>query len=75
MQVSAFERYIPLNQLKDNTLFSGILAAIRIGVSVTHIFTLRRIYFRKSWYYTIIDFNEADIRIYLPEKVMIHRGR
>ena len=26
-------------------------------------------------YYTIIDFNEVDIRIYLPEKVMIHRGR
>ena len=26
-------------------------------------------------YYTIIDFNEGDIRIYLPEKVIIHRGR
>ena len=26
-------------------------------------------------YYTIIDFNEVDIRIYLPEKVIIHRGR
>ena len=25
-------------------------------------------------YYTIIDFNEVDIRIYLPEKVIIHRG-
>ena len=23
-------------------------------------------------YYTIIDFNEVDIRIYLPEKVIIH---
>ena len=28
-----------------------------------------------AWYYTIIDFNEVDIRIYLPEKVIIHRGR
>ena len=26
-------------------------------------------------YYTIIDFNEVDMRIYLPEKVIIHRGR
>ena len=26
-------------------------------------------------HYTIIDFNEVDIRIYLPEKVIIHRGR
>ena len=26
-----------------------------------------------SIYYTIIDFNEVDIRIYLPEKVIIHR--
>ena len=26
-------------------------------------------------YYTIIDFNEVDIRIYLSEKVIIHRGR
>ena len=25
-------------------------------------------------YYTIIEFNEVDIRIYLPEKVIIHRG-
>ena len=25
--------------------------------------------------YTIIDFNGVDIRIYLPEKVIIHRGR
>ena len=24
-----------------------------------------------SLYYTIIDFNEVDIRIYLPEKVII----
>ena len=24
-------------------------------------------------YYTIIDFNEVDIRIYLPEKVIIHQ--
>ena len=23
-------------------------------------------------YYTIIDFNEVDIRIYLPEKVIIY---
>ena len=23
-------------------------------------------------YYTIIDFNEVDMRIYLPEKVIIH---
>ena len=28
-----------------------------------------------GYYYTIIDFNEVDIRIYLPEKVIIHRGR
>ena len=28
-----------------------------------------------SGYYTIIDFNEVDIRIYLPEKVILHRGR
>ena len=26
-------------------------------------------------YYTIIDFKEVDIKIYLPEKVIIHRGR
>ena len=26
-------------------------------------------------YYTIIDFNEVDTRIYLPEKVIIHQGR
>ena len=26
-------------------------------------------------YYKIIDFNEVDIRIYLPEKVIVHRGR
>ena len=26
-------------------------------------------------YYTIIDFNEVDMRIYLPEKVIIHRGQ
>ena len=26
-------------------------------------------------HFTIIDFNEVDIRIYLPEKVIIHRGR
>ena len=26
-------------------------------------------------YYTIIDFNEVDIRIYLPKKVTIHRDR
>ena len=24
---------------------------------------------------TIIDLNEVDMRIYLPEKVIIHRGR
>ena len=30
---------------------------------------------RKWEYYTIIDFNEVDIRIYLPVKVIIHRGR
>ena len=29
-------------------------------------------YFLYVWYYTIIDFNEVDIRIYLPEKVIIH---
>ena len=28
-----------------------------------------------SCYYTIIDFNEVDIRIYLPKKGIIHRGR
>ena len=26
-------------------------------------------------YYTIIDFNELDITIYLPKKVIIHQGR
>ena len=26
-------------------------------------------------YYKIIDFNEVDIRIYLPEIVIIHWGR
>ena len=25
-------------------------------------------------YYTIIDFNEVDIRIYLPKKVIVQRG-
>ena len=30
---------------------------------------------KKKQYYTIIDFNEVDVRIYLPEKVIIHRGR
>ena len=28
----------------------------------------------EKWSNTIIDFNEVDIRIYLPEKVIIHRG-
>ena len=27
------------------------------------------------YHYTIIDFNGVGIRIYLPEKVIIHRGR
>ena len=27
------------------------------------------------YHYTIIDSNEVVIRIYLPEKVIIHRGR
>ena len=26
-------------------------------------------------YYTVIEFNEVDVRIYLPKKVIIHRGR
>ena len=26
-------------------------------------------------HYTIIDFNEMDIRIYLPKNEIIHRGR
>ena len=29
----------------------------------------------KKQYYTIIDFNEVDVGIYLPEKVIFHRGR
>ena len=29
----------------------------------------------KMLYYTIIDFNEVDIRIYKPEQVIINRGR
>ena len=33
------------------------------------------IYFNFGRHYTIIDFNEVDIRNYLPEKVIIHRGR
>ena len=32
-------------------------------------------YSTKGEYYTIIDFNEVDIGIYLPEKVIIHQGR
>ena len=31
--------------------------------------------FLKEEYYTIIDFNEVGIRIYLPEKVIIHRDQ
>ena len=34
-----------------------------------------KIEFIASIYYTIIEFNEVAIRIYLPEKVIIHRGR
>ena len=30
---------------------------------------------KNQQYYTIIDFNEVDIRIYLPEKVIFHQGR
>ena len=30
---------------------------------------------KEGKYYTIIDFNEVDIRIYLPVKVIIHQGR
>ena len=38
-------------------------------------FHLKIIIFTAVKYYTIIDFNEVDIRIYLPEKVIVHRGR
>ena len=34
-----------------------------------------RLIFFHERYYTIIDFNEVDIRVYLPEKVIIHQGR
>ena len=30
----------------------------------------------RDWiYYTVIDFDEVDMRIYLPRKVIIHRNR
>ena len=32
-------------------------------------------FYNMSRQYSIIDFNEVDMRIYLPEKVIIHRGR
>ena len=32
----------------------------------------RNVVSRRGSYYTNIDFNEVDIRIYLPEKVIIH---
>ena len=35
------------------------------------LFQLKIIIFTAVKYYTIIDFNEVDIRIYLPEKVNI----
>ena len=34
-------------------------------------FQLKNVIFSAMKYYTIIDFNEVDIRIYLPEKVVI----
>ena len=37
--------------------------------------TVKKQFYDNILYYTIIDFNEGDIRIYLPEKVIIHRGR
>ena len=35
----------------------------------------RRAFSFGGQYYTIINFNEVDIRIYLPEKVITFKGR
>ena len=40
-----------------------------------HVLTFTAVSASETQYYTIIDFNEVDIRIYQPEKVIIHRGR
>ena len=59
-QFRAFSRALKIEKLKAS-LFPGLKGR---GIQVTG-----------ALYYTIIDFNEVDIRIYLPEKVIIHRGR
>ena len=46
-----------LNAIRENKILANVSE-----------FTL----FNVASYYTIIDFNEVDIRIYLPEKVIIH---
>ena len=51
---------------------------IRLGNDSNHFMNSRRLTLLKFIgvrYYTIIDFNEVDRRIYLPEKVIIHRSR
>ena len=43
-----------------------------ITTTVCHAILQDLVDMRAAFYYTIIDFNEVDIRIYLPEKVIIH---
>ena len=54
--------------------FSQVLATfIKISYSILRFQTY--INSLNGEYYTIIDFNEVDMRSFLPEKVIIHRGR
>ena len=53
-----------------DTVNIGIFLLEISSVCVTHTHEIELIR-----YYTIIDFNEVDIRIYLPEKVIIHQDR
>ena len=53
------------------------MSAIAVGRNLTWTNSMRIAVAHQTndWYYAIIDFNEVDIKIYLPEKVIIHRGR
>ena len=58
---------------------SGFMEKPGIGTNpLAYELSIRKLFpkhYKGAQYYTIIDFNEVDIRIYLPEKVIIHRGR
>ena len=57
-------RYVRIN----NPVWSECLLRLELEVIVIGFTMQWYIYVRISGHYTIIDFNEVDIRIYLPEK-------